>query len=395
MMTINQIMQQAIIDHKEGRLKEAEDNYRKVIDLKPDYAYAYNNLSRIMYNFAKFEEAEKNATKAIALRPKFDEAYINLGAAQFKLNHLNEAEESYKKLIGFNSKSAQAYFNLSIVLRDQGKYEEAEANYRKSIKLKPDYIKNKKELGLLLNELSRLDKIISSNVNINKGIIDRNKNLDLSNQSFLSPSPIEHKDFYRQGMGTENVGSFLRALVQMVRPNKILEIGAGYTTPFLLEAIINNERIFNDGNLKESYFKDYVYSPKLVLIDDMSLGELNKMRGMTKLTESKYVDFIEGKFQDKVDLLSKEYGNFDFVWFDCGGPLEYEIFIEKYWDLCSGYILFHNTYNEDKPNTNHDTILKKITAETAIFDIVEPHKKRQGSITMINKFLTKIKNKNS
>jgi hypothetical protein len=66
-------------------------------------------------------------------------------------------------------------------------------------------------------------------------------------------------------------------------PKNILEIGAGYTTPFLLEALINNERVYDDGNLEPSYFKDYVYDSKLVVIDNMSLGELSKKPGMNKL----------------------------------------------------------------------------------------------------------------
>ena len=66
---------------------------------------------------------------------------------------------------------------------------------------------------------------------------------------FLEPSPIEYEEFFRKGMGTENVGAFLRSMVMMLRPKRVLEIGAGYTTPFLLEALINNERVFDDGNL--------------------------------------------------------------------------------------------------------------------------------------------------
>ena len=192
-------------------------------------------------------------------------------------------------------------------------------------------------------------------------------------------------------MGTENIGSFLRAIVQMLRPNRILEIGAGYTTPFLLEALINNERVFNDGNLEEAYFKNYDYAPKLVVIDDMSLDDLKKKPGMNNLITSKYINFIEGKFEDKADLLLNKYGNFDFVWFDCGGSAEYEVFMDQYWHICSGYVLFHFTYSNGKPNSNHNVLLDKITGNPSIFDIVEPHKNRQGSITMVNKHLSKIK----
>ena len=60
-------------------------------------------------------------------------------------------------------------------------------------------------------------------------------------------------------------------------------------------------------------------------------------------------------------------------------------FIKKYWDICSGYIFFHYTYRDGSPNVLHDIILDNVTGNPFIFDIVEPHKKRQGSITMVKK----------
>ena len=190
---------------------------------------------------------------------------------------------------------------------------------------------------------------------------------------------------YRAGMGTENVGGFLRAMAQMLRPKNILEIGAGYTTPFLLEALINNERVYDDGNLEPAYFKGYVYDSKLVVIDNMSLGELSSKPGMADIISSKYTEFIEGDFEGKVDILREKYGDFDFVWFDCGGNNEYKNFIDEYWDICSGYIFFHFIYSNGIPNGIHDIIRNNVTGNPSIFDIIEPHKSRQGSITMVRK----------
>ena len=205
------------------------------------------------------------------------------------------------------------------------------------------------------------------------------------NNLFKNPSPLEYPSFYRPGMGTENVGGFLRSMVMMLRPKRILEIGAGYTTPFLLEGLINNERVFDDGNLTESYFKDYTYDGKLVVIDNQSLGELTKVDGMKDIIDSKYTEFIEGNFEGKAKELYETYGEFDFVWFDCGGPPEYERFIQEYWEYCSQYIFFHFTYSEGNPNDLHKIIHDNIKGDPVILDIVEPHKKRQGSITLVKK----------
>ena len=212
--------------------------------------------------------------------------------------------------------------------------------------------------------------------------LDKSKDRELL---FKKPSPIEYSNFFRPGMGTENVGSFLRSLIMMFRPNRILEIGAGYTTPFLLEGLINNQRVFDDGNLQDTYFERYTYDPKLVIVDNQSLGDLIKMNGMQEIINSKFTEFVEGSFEGNGTKLFKKYGFFDFVWFDCGGPIEYENFIKEYFDYCSNYILFHFTYSNGKKNINHKIIRENINEKTTLFDIVEPHKKRQGSITILKK----------
>jgi len=196
---------------------------------------------------------------------------------------------------------------------------------------------------------------------------------------------MEHKEHYRKGMGTENVGPLLRTLVQMARPQRILEIGAGYTTPFILDGLKANEEMFDDGNLDPRYEKWYKSNndPKLVIIDTDSLPQL----------ESKYVEHIQGKFQGRSQELFDKYGEFDMVWFDCGGPQEYQDFLQEYWDICSHYMIFHYTFFQGQPTTNIDIISGFIDAwarslgvnNVQRIDILEPHKAGQGSITMLRK----------
>jgi hypothetical protein len=206
------------------------------------------------------------------------------------------------------------------------------------------------------------------------------------NQS-IKLKPLEYPELFRPGMGTEHYGPFLRSMVQILRPQRLLEIGAGYTTPFLLEALISNETVFDDGNLDEKYFENYIYKPKLVVIDDMSLGELQDQPGMQTIIQSQYVDFVQGLFQGKAEGIFKKYGKFDFVWFDCGEAAEYKSFFREYWDICSGYLFFHFTYSNGRPNPKLETILSELTGDPVIISIVEPHKVRQGSITIVKKQL--------
>jgi tetratricopeptide (TPR) repeat protein len=375
-----------------GQYQKAKNYFEKITEINPNYANAHNNLGAIFKELGQHQKAKECFEKAIKINPNYADAHHNLGIIFEELGESQKTISCFEKTIAINSNYTDAHYNLISTLIKQSKFKEAELSYQKAIELIPNFNNNDIRFNSNnLHKLSRLDKAISLNPNIKNTLISSGKNLSSTNLQFSSPSPLEYEEFYRKGMGTENIGGFLRALAQMVRPNRILEIGAGYTTPFLLEALINNERVFNDGNLEEAYFKNYDYAPKLVVIDDMSLDDLMKKPGMNNLITSKYIDFIEGKFEDKADLLLNKYRNFDFVWFDCGGTTEYEIFMDQYWHLCSGYVLFHFTYSNGKPNSNHNTLLDKIIGNPSIFDIVEPHKNRQGSITMINKHLSKIK----
>lgn len=203
---------------------------------------------------------------------------------------------------------------------------------------------------------------------------------------------IEHEDHYREGMGTESVGPLLRSLVRMVRPNRILEVGAGYTTPFLLEGLEKNKELFDDGSrcLNKEYAKNHKenYDPKLVIIDDISLGDFKKDFNI----DSKYIEFIEGKFQGNSQKLFDTYGLFDFVWFDCGGNDEYVAFMKEYWDLCDGYVIFHFTYSFQIPNDGLAIVMGFATGNPQRIDILEPHKDHQGSITILKKCSWNVRN---
>ena len=265
-----------LISKTKGKFLEALSLFKTATEIDPNVVQYFISYGEVLFAQNKLEDALVNYRKAIELKPDDGDVYNNLGATLYKLERFKEAEVSIRKAIELNPYNAKAYNNLSITLKELEKFEEAKKCLKKSIEIDPGIEEFTKAYALELNELITLDKTIILNSSIRKASIEIDKSIRSSNSKFLSPSPIEYEEFYRKGMGTENVGSFLRSLIQMVRPNKILEIGAGYTTPFILEAVVNNERIFNEGNLKESYFKNYNYTPKLVVIDDINLSVLKK-----------------------------------------------------------------------------------------------------------------------
>ena len=198
---------------------------------------------------------------------------------------------------------------------------------------------------------------------------------------------MEHPDWYVPGYGTEKVAPFLRSLAELTRPQKVLEIGMGYTTPFLLEAIEkNSEGLLWDSNCDKEYLNKS-YDPKFVVVDDQRLEEDAERAAnrRSRLKANSLVHFVEGDMTDSsVVNRVRENGPYDLVWFDCGGPVEYQYFVDYYWNMVKEYALFHFTYFKGEPNKNND-ILSLLRDYQYRMDIVEPHKFKQGSITMLRK----------
>ena len=375
---------------REGQFQSAKQAIKRAQkSAKLSLATAHFMHAEINRNIGRLDEAATGYTDSLALEPTNVSAHRHLGSIFLQLDRLDEAEEFFRKEIALTPTNAEAHNSLGCTLEKGGRLEEAAECFRQAIRFRIGFVTAHRKLASTLRNMGEIDAAIESEryVKLLKpSHDDGDKSKDFRNISgYRYPRPLEHPMLYRPGMGTENVGGFLRAMAQMLRPNNILEVGAGYTTPFLLEALINNERVYDDGNLNPSYFDGYVYDSKLVVIDNMSLGELSKRPGMQEIISSAYTDFVVGDFEGKGQFLREKYDSFDFVWFDCGGAAEYKVFMDEYWDICSEYIFFHFTYTNGAPNELHDIILNNLTGSPSIFDIVEPHKSRQGSITMVRK----------
>ena len=195
-----------------------------------------------------------------------------------------------------------------------------------------------------------------------------------------------HQHFFRPGMGTEKLAPFLKSMVEFIRPSKILEVGAGYTTPFLIDAIKANKVLINEGNLYPNILQRMPHDSRVFTIDDFEdKAKLDEYRRLEK-ENSDFFSLYEGKFQD---ILTKEFceknGPFDFVYFDCGGSAEYLDFCKNCLNYCSGIVIFHFTFTNGMPNGNKNIIDKYCTKEYETISLLEPHKYRQGSVTIIRR----------
>jgi Flp pilus assembly protein TadD len=173
---------------KKDMEKNAEQQFKEAIRLKPDYSEAYNSLGVIYmergqtesaiqcfqkalnnvlyanpanahYNLGRaylarkeYAKAAEQSERAVRLVPDFAMAYSSLGEAYEGLGRNADAKRSYRSAIQFAPNDAEAYLNLGKLLSRTGERAEARKALNEVIRLAPDS-REAKEASKLLNAM--------------------------------------------------------------------------------------------------------------------------------------------------------------------------------------------------------------------------------------------------
>jgi Tfp pilus assembly protein PilF len=122
----------------QGRIRDADDLYRRAVKLHPDSWEAHNNMGLFLRAQNRYDDAAQEFQRVIQLTPDNAPAYLNLGAALFENGKLDEAETMFEKTIDQQPSSnvaARAYANLGIVYTLQRNFKEAEDATMRALEL--------------------------------------------------------------------------------------------------------------------------------------------------------------------------------------------------------------------------------------------------------------------
>jgi protein O-mannosyl-transferase len=108
-----------------GRTDEALADYRKALEIKPDFAAAHFNLGCLLADRGRTDEAINEYRKALEIKPDFAEARINLGCLLEKTGRADEAIAHYWKVLEVNPCSINALINLAGALVRKGRLTDA------------------------------------------------------------------------------------------------------------------------------------------------------------------------------------------------------------------------------------------------------------------------------
>jgi tetratricopeptide (TPR) repeat protein len=138
-----------------GRLDLAEGQFRKAIQLDPQYSSAHYFLARLLYTQNHFEEAIKESKKTIALSPNFVRAYENLGLCYEGEQRFQEAKRWYLEAIDHEKAGLRTEWpmlDLSTMLIRQGRLSEAKPYLLGALAINPRNSHAVFELGVLMEK---------------------------------------------------------------------------------------------------------------------------------------------------------------------------------------------------------------------------------------------------
>lgn len=142
--------------------KEALAAYDKAIQLEPDYLSAWSGRGFTLNKLQRYQEAIASFDKALQLENQDPEVWNAKGEALTKLNEYDQALKSYDKAIEFNKEYYEPWYNKALLLQNLKRYDEAMTAYDKVLELKQDYERAWYNRGNVLVNLQRYQDAIAA-----------------------------------------------------------------------------------------------------------------------------------------------------------------------------------------------------------------------------------------
>jgi tetratricopeptide (TPR) repeat protein len=127
---------------KANKYTEAEEAYKKALEVDPNLTAAYTGLMNVYNAQRKFDEAEKMAAEAAKRSAESGgggnpDALYNQGVVQWNANKFTEAQAAFEGAIKADPTYAEAHFMLGKVFINMGKLAESAAEFETYLKLAP------------------------------------------------------------------------------------------------------------------------------------------------------------------------------------------------------------------------------------------------------------------
>lgn len=159
--TAAQAFHDAVHNHRQGRLVEAEQLYRAVLKSDPNHFGALHYLGTIRSLRGQHDDAARLIRKALNQKPNAAEAHNSLGVVLLAQGRPREAILRFERALALRPGLSEAHGNLANALVAMERPEEAVAHYTTALAADPHSVEARNNLGNALLILNRLAEAIA------------------------------------------------------------------------------------------------------------------------------------------------------------------------------------------------------------------------------------------
>ena len=156
-----QMLREAVTLQQQGRLREAEKIYTRVLKAVPDQFDALNLLGTVKAQRGQAGEAYRLITAALKINPRAADAWVNLGIVLHALKRDQEALESFDKALALKPGDVDALLHRGNALLALGRAQDALAAFDEVLALIPRHAQARLNRGLALAALERHQEAVA------------------------------------------------------------------------------------------------------------------------------------------------------------------------------------------------------------------------------------------
>ncbi|MDQ6690592.1 MAG: tetratricopeptide repeat protein [Gemmatimonadota bacterium] len=137
----------------EGRHAEAEDSYKRALDIDSSYPFAHNNIGVLVWHKGDTKGAINAFRRALQVSTPPVEARLNLALGLFRRKHIELALEAYRQVLGAAPEHPVAWNGIGLILVELEKYSDARNAFARAIQANPDFAEAHYNLSFTLSNL--------------------------------------------------------------------------------------------------------------------------------------------------------------------------------------------------------------------------------------------------
>ncbi|MCB5187531.1 tetratricopeptide repeat protein [Methylobacillus caricis] len=136
-MNPDQLLHSAVNAHRNGRLPEAETQYRQLLSMQPRHADALHLLGILCHQSRRHQEAVSLIERALAITPRNPDFHNNLGLALQACGRIDDAISHFNRGLDISPEDTDLLGNLASACHAAGQLQEAISSYKKLLHINP------------------------------------------------------------------------------------------------------------------------------------------------------------------------------------------------------------------------------------------------------------------